>query len=169
MKKNVVLLSVVSVLLLCLAMSAHAKTFGKGITLKEETKISAILENPEEFHTKRVLVRGIVVDVCAKRGCWIELAGDKGSDTIRVKVLDGEIVFPMEIKGHEALVEGVIYRLVFDEKGQLIENTSDQPESSETHQNADADERQKGKLKIKACEGGTDVVYQIRGIGAEME
>lgn len=167
MKKFVVLLSLVSMMLFSLVVSVSAKTFGKGISLKEETKISAILENPEEYHGKRVLVRGIVVEVCPKRGCWLELASDKGSDTMRVKVLDGEIVFPMDLKGQEALVEGVIYKMVFDKNGQLVLTTSDLPEHSEKEHKDDKEHEEKKKTEKE--ENAGEVVYQIRGIGAEVE
>ena len=88
------------------------KKYGKEITLEEKTKISDILKNPVEFEGKKVLVEGTVVGVCEKRGCWIKLASDEGYGTIKIKVNDGEIVFPLEAKGKKALVEGKVYSLV---------------------------------------------------------
>ena len=49
-----------------------------------------------------------MVDVCKKRGCWIKLAGDKEFESIRFKVEDGVMVFPMEAKGKTARAEGVV-------------------------------------------------------------
>ena len=57
---------------------------------------------------KRVKVRGAIVDVCEMKGCWIALASDQGFQTIRFKVDDGVIVFPMDAKGLTATVEGVV-------------------------------------------------------------
>ena len=45
--------------------------------------------------------------MCAHRGCWINLASDVEGQTVRVKVKDGEIVFPPEIMGDMVIAEGV--------------------------------------------------------------
>ena len=41
-----------------MAIPASAKDYGKAITLKETTQISAILKDPKLYEGKRVLVRG---------------------------------------------------------------------------------------------------------------
>ena len=88
--------------------TTFAKDFGQGVTLTEETAISSIIDNPENYIGKKVKVSGLVIDVCSTRGCWIYLAGDRDFEKIRIKVTDGEIVFPMEARGKEAMVEGVV-------------------------------------------------------------
>ncbi len=98
--------------LLLLAMlspfTVFAKDFGQGVTLSEETAISSILDSPVDYVGKKVKVTGLVIDVCSTRGCWIYLAGDRDFEKIRIKVTDGEIVFPMEARGKTATVEGVV-------------------------------------------------------------
>lgn len=89
-------------------LSAAARKFGKPITLKDTTKISDIYANPDQFNGKRVKVQGPIVDVCAERGCWIAIGSDQEFQTLRFKVDDGVIVFPLEIKGQTAAVEGVL-------------------------------------------------------------
>jgi hypothetical protein len=91
--------------------TTFAKDFGQGITLSEETVISAIIDKPEDYVGKKVKVSGLVIDVCSRRGCWIYLAGDRDFEKIRIKVTDGEIVFPMEARGKTAVVEGVVERM----------------------------------------------------------
>lgn len=88
--------------------AAQERKFGSALTLTEVTKVSAIYDAPETFSGKRVLVEGPIVDVCAQMGCWLALGSDKEFQTIRFKVDDGVIVFPMSIKGMNAKVEGVI-------------------------------------------------------------
>lgn len=83
-----------------------AKTFGKGITVNDSTPVSAILDQPKQYVGKQVKVTGLIVDVCAARGCWIYIAGDRPFDKLRIKVVDGEIVFPMEARGLTAEIEG---------------------------------------------------------------
>jgi hypothetical protein len=53
--------------------------YGQPLSLNEITKISEIEKNPEAFVGRKVRLTGIVVEVCAKRGCWLDLA----SDTLR--------------------------------------------------------------------------------------
>lgn len=89
-------------------LTAAARKFGKPLTLKETTKISDIYANPDQFNGKRVKVQGPIVDVCAERGCWIALGSDQEFQTLRFKVDDGVIVFPMDTKGLTAAVEGVL-------------------------------------------------------------
>jgi hypothetical protein len=89
-------------------LSAAARKFGKPLTLKDTTKISDIYATPDNFNGKRVKVQGPIVDVCAERGCWIAIGSDQEFQTLRFKVDDGVIVFPMEIRGRTAVVEGVL-------------------------------------------------------------
>lgn len=84
------------------------KQFGKPLTVKKATKVSEILANPEKHDGKRVLVEGPIVDVCAKRGCWIQIGSDKEFEMIQFKVDDGVIVFPMEAKGKKVRAEGIV-------------------------------------------------------------
>jgi hypothetical protein len=87
---------------------AQGKNYGKQLTLKEKTPISAILKDPHAYHGKRVQVEGTIVEVCEERGCWIKIASDKPFESIRFKVDDGVIVFPLDAKGKKALAEGVV-------------------------------------------------------------
>lgn len=95
------------------AMNAQAKTdvYGKGVTLTEATAVSAILDNPDSYLGKMVRVEGMIIEVCAKRGCWMYVAGDRQGEKIQVKVTDGEIVFPMSASGRMGVVEGVVEEL----------------------------------------------------------
>lgn len=82
--------------------------YGEGVKLTDATSISAILANPDPFVGKAVRVEGMIADVCPKRGCWMELAGDVEGDKLRFKVQDGVMVFPMDAKGKYAVAEGVV-------------------------------------------------------------
>lgn len=88
--------------------AAEGKKYGKPLTLKEKTKISDILESPDKYNGKRVQIEGAIIGVCEKRGCWIKISGDKEQQSIRLKVEDGVIVFPMTIKGKNVIAEGVV-------------------------------------------------------------
>ncbi len=145
-------------LLLLLALScepAFAQTFGAGLTLPESTAVSKILENPDSFVGEKLQVQGLVIDVCAKRGCWLFIAGDKPFEKIRIKVVDGEIVFPMIARGKEAVVEGVLEKIVLS-KEQAI---------ARAHHHAE----EKGEAFDPSCVLSGETIYQLRGLGAEIK
>ncbi len=66
-----------------------------------------------------VRIEGLIIEVCAKRGCWVYVASDKTDEKIQVKVTDGEIVFPMSATGRNGVVEGVVEEVKMS-KEQLI-------------------------------------------------
>jgi len=105
-------LLVILAVFLILPFGAVAGTgYGSGVTLEQATSISEIFARPDVYSGKTVKVKGKVVDVCGHRGCWMDLAGDKADETIRVKVEDGVIVFPASARGREATVQGVVETL----------------------------------------------------------
>ena len=152
MKKIFVLLFVFALTFTMIA--DDVKKYGGELTLTEKTEISAILADAESFVGKKVLVEGTVVGVCAKRGCWMDISGDKEFEKIKIKVNDGEIVFPMEVKGKKALVEGEVYSIVTEGEG-CGGNCGDEHKDSE-------------KGEDHACEHDktTKKVYMIKGLGA---
>ena len=140
------------VLFSALFIFAGQKELGKKISLKKKTSISKILENPEKFMGKKVLVEGTILAVCEKRGCWMELASDKEFQKIKIKVKDGEIVFPLEASGKTALVEGEVYK---------ISMTQEEAIKSAQHEA----EEHKTKFDPSTIKGPV-TLYQIKGLGA---
>ena len=106
---RIVSVLLVSVLVLAAAGGALAgeKVYGKGVTGTEVVKVSDLIATPDQYIGKTLRVEGMVVGVCAHRGCWINVAGDQEGQTVRVKVEDGVIVFPPEIVGDMVVAEGV--------------------------------------------------------------
>lgn len=138
----------IGILFITVMLKADEGTkYGKEIELKETTKISEIINNPAEYLGKTVLVEGTIINVCAKRGCWMELSSDKEFESIRVKVNDGEIIFPMEAKGQKALVEGEVYSINVE-----TEHKCD-------HKEGESCETGEQKKEVKT-------IYQIKGLGA---
>ncbi len=83
-------------------------SFGAGVTVAETTSIDKILAEPTAWNGKTVRVEGLVVDVCPKRGCWFEMAGEGTGAKLRFKVTDGEMVFPVDSKGMHAVAQGQV-------------------------------------------------------------
>jgi hypothetical protein len=62
---------------------------------------------------KAVRVAGTVAAVCPMRGCWMDVVG-AGGETIRIKVRDGQIVFPGNAVGKKVVVEGTLVKIPGD-------------------------------------------------------
>jgi hypothetical protein len=88
--------------------------FGNGANMKQLTEISKILASPNEFLESSITIEGTIVKVCKKRGCWMELASDKKFQTLRIKVRDGDMVFPMTALGKTAYATGQLQALPLD-------------------------------------------------------
>ena len=89
--------------------------YGAGLVLKESTALQAIMAEPEGYENRIVQVHATIDEVCPRRGCWIDIADATGT-SVRVKVTDGDIVFPLSAKGHEAVVEGIVERIEMTEE-----------------------------------------------------
>ncbi len=127
-----------------------AKTYGAGVKLATPTPIATLMASPKEFEGKVVRVDGIVAAVCDKAGCWMDLrdakADPKAAKTIRIKVNDGEIVFPVSAKGKKASIEGVF-----------------EPVSAEMAKEYEADAKEaKAGSEMKTAAPS----YQLKGTGA---
>ena len=150
MKK--LIFSLFILLISCIPVLGKELVLGEQLQLKETTKVSEINAQPDKYIGKRVQIEGMIINVCAARGCWMDIASDAPFQKIQVKVVDGEIVFPMEAKGRNAQVEGIVEKLELSHEQAL------------------------GWAKHKAMEQGEDfdpatitgptTIYRIRGLGA---
>ncbi len=130
---------------------AKDKKFGQGVTLTQSTKIASILEKPEEYLGKTVMVEGEVTDVCQKAGCWLEMT-DASAKKIKIKVKDGEIVFPKKSKGSKIKAEGMVYEIKMSKEDAI-----------EYYEHVA--EEQKTKFDPSTITGPV-TLYQIKGAGA---
>lgn len=142
------------IILITVAAYSQSDKYGKEISLTEKTSISTILAQPEKYVGKTVLVEGEILEVCAMAGCWMELKSDAENQKVKIKVKDGDIVFPVEAKGKSALVEGTVYK---------IELTKE--EAVEYYEHVAAEQ---GTEFDAATVTGPITLYQIKGIGAEI-
>ncbi|MBI2265516.1 MAG: DUF4920 domain-containing protein [Armatimonadetes bacterium] len=155
MKRSLILTLVVVILAGALTLAAEGRKYGKSLTLKEKTKISDILANPQKFNGKRVLVEGPVVGVCPRRGCWIKIAGEKDFESLIFKVKDGVITFPMDAKGKTALAEGVLSARTYTRE-ELIEMGKEHA-------------KEEGKEFDPSTVKGPKTVVRIEGEGAVLK
>ena len=81
-----------------------------------QNKISSLLKMPNQYLGKDVLVSGKITEVCPMRGCWIDVKDVNTDSHIRIKVTDGQIVFPLSAKGKYVDVQGKFTKLNFTEE-----------------------------------------------------
>ncbi len=94
--------------LLLVASAFAAETrLGKPVTVEKATPVRELLEHPEAYLGKTVRVDGEITSVCQAMGCWMEVRDDSGA-SIRLKVEDGEIVFPKDGAGRKVAAQGTL-------------------------------------------------------------
>jgi Domain of unknown function (DUF4920) len=96
-----------------LLQGAGSDTYGVAPTITETTPIATLSARPAEFVGKTVRVEGTVTAVCQMMGCWMALApsDNPNGPTVRLKVDDGVIVFPVSAKGKRVSAQGVVERI----------------------------------------------------------
>lgn len=144
--KHLAILSLASV-----ALFAGEKKLGQPLTLKEPMTIAAVTAQQDSLVGKTVQVKGKMTEVCEMMGCWTNLVDETGA-RIRIKVNDGEIVFPKAHVGKMAVAEGTLKKIVMS-KEQAI--------AAARHEA----EEQGRKFDPASVKGGR-TIYQIQGTGA---
>lgn len=133
-----------------LCYAAETK-LGKPLTLTQTTPIAEVNAKADELAGKTILVKGKVSEVCEMMGCWMQLVDESGK-SIKIKVKDGEIVFPKESVGKMAIAEGKLAK---------IEMTKEQAIASARHE-----AEEKGRKFDPSSIKGPVTIYQIAGTGA---
>ncbi len=122
-------------------VSADDTKLGTGVSLKDATPIKALIETPGDYVGKTIRVDGVATAVCESMGCWMAVAADDDKDakTVRLKVEDGVIVFPVSAKGKKVSAEGVFEEIApKDEHG---------AEAASEHAKSDAKASKKYQIK----------------------
>ena len=146
---------ILPLLALSVAALCGAEKFGKGLTLNDATPLAALLNTPDDYVGKMVQVKGKVTEVCQMAGCWMALADLETAQVLRVKVHDGDLVFPKESVGKIAIAEGTLTKLSL---------TKEQATAMAKHEA----EEQGRKFNPASVKSGV-VIYQLKGAGAVIE
>jgi hypothetical protein len=141
-----------STLLTSAALLAAADLqLGKPLTVKEPLPLATVMDKPADYIGKTVAVKGKITEVCEMMGCWMDLVNDAGQK-LRIKVKDGEIVFPKESAGKMAVAEGKFIKQELT-KEQAIAEAKEEAE-------------EKGRNFDPASIKGPVTSYQLQGTGA---
>ncbi|MCS7023719.1 MAG: DUF4920 domain-containing protein [Bryobacteraceae bacterium] len=134
-----------------LLLISGEKKLGKPLVLDQLTPIQALLAQPEQYVGKVVKVKGRATEVCEKMGCWTTLVDEQGN-SIRIKVNDGEIVFPRSHVGKMVIAEGTFKKIVLSREQAVARARH---EAEEQGRKFDPDSIRSGVT-----------IYQIQGTGA---
>ena len=134
----------ISVLVSATFFAAGETKLGAGVRLKETTPIRALVERPSEYVGRTVRVDGVARAVCSAMGCWMAVASDTdpNAPVVRLKVEDGDIVFPMSAKGKKVAAEGAFEKI------------------------GDHDEHAREAASEHGTQPGASGTYQIKATGA---
>jgi hypothetical protein len=137
--------------MLALALAAEIK-LGKPLMEGRPMSVDAVASAPDQYAGKTIQVKGKVSEVCQMAGCWMQLVDPSTQKALRIKVRDGQIVFPRDAVGKTAIAEGKLTK---------IELSREQLIAARRHE---AEEQ--GKTFDPASVKSGQVVYQIAGTGA---
>lgn len=88
--------------------SAEGKSYGKGITLKEEPiSLKDALAKKDELKDKEILVKAKVATVCQAKGCWLTLK--EGATEVRVTFANYSFFVPKNSAAKEAVMQGKLF------------------------------------------------------------
>jgi len=93
---------------------ADGADFGAGLTLRHATPLAEVVERPEAWAAKPVLLHGRISEVCQRKGCWTIL--QDGDAHVRVRFKDYGFFIPTDSSGSEAYVEGVVKSSMLSQK-----------------------------------------------------
>jgi hypothetical protein len=132
-------------------LGAAELKLGKPFSVKEPVSIATLLAHPDDYAGKTVQVRGKITEVCQMMGCWMDLVSDSGQK-IRIKVNDGEIVFPKDASGKAAVAEGRFTKIVLTREQAIAQ--------------AEEAAKEAGRKFDPASVKNGMTLYQIQGTGA---
>ena len=138
MKKALILVFVAAASMATAAFNGDEK-LGAGVSLKDATPIADVVKNPDAFVGKTIRIDGTATAVCQHMGCWLAVSETDSADaaTVRLKVEDGVIVFPVSAKGKKVSAQGTFERIAAGDaegKEAASEHAKHQAKATATYQ-----------------------------------
>ena len=91
-------------------------SYGNKISHGVIYSVDELLRSPKNFLNKKIKITGSISEVCPLRGCWVQIVSDDLESFIRIKVTDGEIVFPLSSVGRDIIAQGEFEKLILSKK-----------------------------------------------------
>lgn len=86
-------------------------TLKRGAPLSSDAQkvaLAEVLAAPGKYKDQNVQVEGVIVRSCKMEGCWLELAPNAKSKSVRVNMKDHSFFVPLDSAGAKAKVEGTV-------------------------------------------------------------
>ena len=80
---------------------------GAPICNSQKVALSKVFKEPAKYTGRKLRVEGVIVRSCTMEGCWAELAENKDTKSIRVKMKGHAFFIPLQSAGAFARAEGV--------------------------------------------------------------
>jgi len=81
---------------------------GAPIGKSARVDLATVVQNPQAYTRKPVVVEGMVDRACTNKGCWMQLAPAAGAPGVRVTFKDYAFFVPLNSAGMKARAEGVM-------------------------------------------------------------
>lgn len=96
--------------LLTTSIAQASQSFGPAFDFAKSSSVTVaqVLAKPASYLQQPFTVQGKIDAVCQKKGCWMQFATAADQPTFRLKVKDGDIVFPISAKGKTAYAYGTL-------------------------------------------------------------
>lgn len=110
--KNLLHLAATSLLILAAACSStrndavapSGEVYGKALPAGKPITAAALLQEPLKYNGQRVMLEGVVSDVCKVKGCWMVMSD--GERKMRVTFENYGFFVPKDCAGRSVRVEG---------------------------------------------------------------
>ena len=82
----------------------RGEALAKGV---KKASVADVLASPDKYAGKTVAVEGVIVRSCKKEGCWMEMADNADSKSVRVTFGDHKFFIPLNSAGMKVKAQGV--------------------------------------------------------------
>ncbi len=107
MKKILLSISLCFLVVVAFAQQAdNKKVFGTGVT-GEVAPVAQLEQLLGDKNSADLKIKGKVLEVCQKKGCWMTLQMPDGQDPIRVTFKDYAFFMPFDLVGKEVSLDGI--------------------------------------------------------------
>lgn len=90
------------------SMAPDQYSFGDAFNLDHAIEVSDLLSQPSLNKGDQVVIKGTIDAVCDKKRCWMTILTKQELSSFRIKVDDGDFIFPLSAKGKTAYASGII-------------------------------------------------------------
>jgi hypothetical protein len=135
-------------------VAAHTASADEDLYAK--VRIGELAANPDRFIDQKLIITGMVDDICPAAGCWADVKDPDADNVVRFKVPDGKLIFTAQMIGDKVVAQGVFRKHVLQNEdarrwlSHLSRERGNKP--------SDADLNYQGTLSV----------YQLEGAAAEL-